>query len=223
MTLVEVLIVVALFGLAASATTLAFGALTRTQLRSACMKVSAAVHFAYNRAIADGNTLRVVLDANSQTLSIEEAHGKVVLASTDDPRLDEESVTEVAVDPWSAARARLEETFEPSFGRSPFQPLTGSNGEALDRYRNVSLGDNIRIMRMYLPHEPAPRDSGRGAIHFFPTGLTEHAVIHLSDGGEERIYSVEVHPLTGRSKVHNFAYEPEEPGEEGFHELEDPQ
>ncbi|MFW6197299.1 MAG: hypothetical protein ACOC5B_00405, partial [Myxococcota bacterium] len=150
--------------------------------------------------------------------------GKVVLARTDDPRFEEQGGSEqAAVDPWSAARARLQDTFEPSFGRSPFQPLTGSDGEALDRYRDVSLGDNIRIMRMYLPHEPAPRVSGRGAVYFFPTGLTEHAVIQLSDGGEERIYSVEVHPLTGRTNVHDFAYEPEEPGEEGFHELEDPQ
>jgi hypothetical protein len=33
-------------------------------------------------------------------------------------------------------------------------------------------------------------------------------VIQLSDGGEGR-YSVELHPLTGKAKIHSEAYEPD--------------
>ncbi|MFW6067508.1 MAG: pilus assembly FimT family protein [Myxococcota bacterium] len=222
MTLLEVMIVVTMLALATSVTTLAVGALTRTQLRSACMRVAAAAKFAYNRAIAEGKTLRVAIDTDSHQLSIEEARGQVFLADAEDPRGQEgEGDDEAAVDPWEAARTRLKDTFEPSFGRSPFQPLSGPDGDPLERYRNVELGDGIRVVRLYLPHEIDPRETGQGAVYFFPTGMTEHAVIQLSDGGEESIYSVEIHPLTGRARVHDFAYDPQELDEDDFVEVED--
>jgi hypothetical protein len=53
----------------------------------------------------------------------------------------------------------------------------------------------------------------------------EHAVVQLmkSDG---TVYSVEIHPLTGRGRVHNFAYEPdsiqdEDADDEDLSEVED--
>ena len=62
-------------------------------------------------------------------------------------------------------------------------------------------------MKLFVPHEPAPLDEGKGAIHFFPGGLTEHAVLQLSDGTDS-VYSVEVHALTGRCRVYPKAFEP---------------
>jgi general secretion pathway protein H len=44
-------------------------------------------------------------------------------------------------------------------------------------------------------------------VHFFAGGITEHAVLQLSDGAEA-IYSVEIHPLTGRARIYPDAYEP---------------
>jgi general secretion pathway protein H len=224
MTLIEVLVVIGLLALATATVTFSIGALTRTKLRSACMRVAAASSFAYNRAISDGNTLRVVIDMEGNHLSLEEARGQVTLARTNDPRrmeAEKDGEAHEAIDPWEAAKARLEKTFRPSFGRSPFRALTGRKGETLKRYQRVPLGDGIRVVQMLLPHEREPRFEGAGAIYFFPSGMTEHAVIQLSDGGD-RVYSVEIHPLTGRAKVHDFAYEPRVQAlEEGYDELRD--
>lgn len=223
MTLIEVLVVITLFALATGAVTMSLGALTRTKLRSACMRIVAASSFAYNRAVADGKTLRVIIDMEQGHLSIQQARSKVTLARTDDrerDRMDEEGVE--AVDPWAAAKAKLDEPFKPSFGRSPFGPLTRPDGQASSRHKNVPLGDGIRVVAMYLPHEREVRLSGTGAIYFFPSGLTEHAVVHLTDGGDDRVYAVEIHPLTGRGKVHNFPFEPPTGTlEEGFSEVRD--
>lgn len=224
MTLIEVLVVIALIALATGAVTMSVGALTRTKLRSACMRIVAASSFAYNRAVADGKTLRVIIDMEQGRLSIEEARTKVTLARADDPRrdrLDDEDDLD-AVDPWEAAKQRLEETYRPSFGRSPFGPLTRRDGQPSERHKNVPLGDGIRVAAMHLPHEREVRLGGRGAIYYFPTGFTENAVIHLTDGDDSRVYAVEIHPLTGRGKVHDFPFEPDANSlEEGLNEVRD--
>lgn len=208
MTLIEIMIVVLIIAIAATAMSFGFGALTRTRLRSGCVKIMAASRYAYNRAVSQGTTTRVLLDLDGNTLSIEEAHGRVTLARAGDPRREERSEEDTAaVDPWSAAQQRLEKTMRPSFGQSPFRPISTEGGEAISRFQPHPVGDGIQILRMLVPHEPEPRDAGKGAIYFFPHGMTEHAVVHLSDGNS--VYSVEIHPLTGRGKVHTFPFEPE--------------
>lgn len=228
MTLIEIMVVIVIMALAAVGVSMALGALTRTKLRSGCARIVAASRFAYNRAISTGNTVRVLIDVDEGTMAIEEAHGRVTLSRIDDPRreaAEEEGEDATVVDPWAAARARLETTIQPSFGASPFSPIAGRNGETLRKYQTQPIANGIRVVRLVLPHEPEPRDSGKGAIYFFPGGQTEHAVVQLGDRSDT-VYSVEIHPLTGRATVHNFAYEPElirdTDDEEDFSEVEDP-
>lgn len=211
MTLIEVMIVIVIIALASTGVTMALGGLTRTKLRSSCVKLMAASRFAYNRAVSQGNTVRLRINMEEGTMAIEEAHGQVTLSRVDDPRrenIDEESGEDgAAVDPWAAAQARLESTFEPTFGASPFGPITGPGGETLTRYQSQSIGSRVRVARLYLPHEPEPREQGTGSVYYFPGGQTENAVIQLTDGSET-VYSVEIHPLTGRAKLHDWAFEP---------------
>lgn len=229
--LVETLLVVALLALTASGMSFALGAVTRTHLRSACMRVTAAARFAYTRAIVKGNTVRVQLNADKHTIALQEAHGKVKLAAPDDERRQEMEGSKhdrAAVDPWEAARARLEKSIEPTFGRSPFGPIRSDDGTAIQRYKAEPVGEDIRVAKMFLPHEPEPVRAGTGSIYFFPGGRTEHAIIQLTDG--EAVYSVEIQELTGRARIHSEAYEPEnfdgellgEPPEESSSELEGP-
>lgn len=223
MTLIEVMIVVLIIAVAATGLSYGFGALNRTQLRSACMRLTAASRFAYNRAISRGTTVRIALDFAADTMAIEEAHGRVTLARTGDSRrqaIEDESEdgdTAVAVDPWEAARARLADTLHPSFGASPFEPISGR------RYTAQPIADGVEIERLVTPHEADPRERGTGHIYFFPHGQTEHAVVWLSDGGDT-VFSVEIHPLSGRARVRASAYEPEElivEGDESTSEVSD--
>jgi prepilin-type N-terminal cleavage/methylation domain-containing protein len=83
-----------------------------------------------------------------------------------------------------------------------FKPLAGRRGEKRE------LEGDTQFLRAFTPHEPTAREDGQAFIYFFPGGVTEHSVIQLFDG-DERIYSVEVHPLNGRAVIHPFEYEPE--------------
>lgn len=85
-----------------------------------------------------------------------------------------------------------------------FKPLPGKQGKS----RHLE-GDSSQFLRVFTPHDLDPREEGRAYLYFFPNGTAEHAFIQLSDG-DERIYTVEVHPLTGKSYFFNEEVEPED-------------
>src|SRR5688500_10509201 len=152
MTLIEIMVVVVIIALAATGVVWGVGAITRTSLRSACMTFTAAARYAYNRSIARGTTVRLVFDMDEEKMHFEEAHGRVTLARVDDARRAEIEEAEEeegdAVDPWAAAQARLGDVLRPSFGASPFTPMTG------DRYQARQLAGGVRLERLTVPHEP---------------------------------------------------------------------
>jgi type II secretory pathway pseudopilin PulG len=228
MTLIEIVIVVVIIALGASGLSFSLGAVTKANLRAGAGKLASAMRYSYNRAVMKGTTVRVSFDVPGSTFSIEEAHGGVTLArlDSDDARnepTDEGSAPLAAADPWAAAESRISNALKPNLGASPFSPLVDSEGKSISRYTKVSLGRRVQIVKLLVPHHPDPLEQGPGAVHFFPGGMTEHAVIHLSDGGDT-VYSIELHPLTGRSKIRAEAYEPrdflDDPDEDDISELD---
>jgi Tfp pilus assembly protein FimT len=210
MTLIEIIIVVVIMALSSVGITMSLGAMARANLKGGAGKLAGAMRFAYNRAIVQGNTVRVHFQIPGETISIEEARSGVLLASKQDKadkraQSDRDTVVD-AVDPWSAAEARIRTPDKPSIGASPFGPLTNADGEPIKRYTNISLGRGVEITKLMALHESEPRTSGEGAIHFFPGGLTEHAFVELSDG-RGIAYTVELNALTGRVRVHAKSYD----------------
>jgi len=202
-TLIEVILVVAIIAVVVTGATFGLGAITRTRLRSSAFKVTSAARFAYNRSLTQGTTTRLLFDFEKHTMAVQETDTPVTLAT----ETQLESDAGEAVDPWDLARARLEEPLSPVEPISPFQPIRNKSGKVLERYTAQPVGDAISILALITPHETDKRTDGEGALYFFPGGVTEHAVIQLTDSSDT-VYSVEIHPLTGNARIHNFAYEP---------------
>ena len=102
--------------------------------------------------------------------------------------------------------ASLDSTFRGNpLGYKPptFKALPGKRGKPR------KLEGETLFKRVFTPHESEEREDGRAYIYFFPTGLGEHAFVQLSDG-EDRVYTVETHPLSGKSFFYNEEREPEE-------------
>jgi general secretion pathway protein H len=57
---------------------------------------------------------------------------------------------------------------------------------------------HTHVMDVYTPRMDEPVTEGRAYIYFFPLGQSEAAIVHLSDEDGENIYSLVVHPITGR-------------------------
>ncbi len=220
LTLIEIMVVIVIMAMVVGGVSYGFSAVTRSKLRGTATNIGAAARVAYSYAISNGVTTRVVFDAAQRTIAIEQASGVVVLANPDD---EEGQASGGAIDPWAAARQRVETPQDPVHSPASFGPLTREDGSTMEKYQPSKLPGSVRYLRMYLPHEPSPRDDGVGAIYFFPNGTTEHAVIQLTDDSEH-VFSVEIHPLTARARVHSFAFEPEPIGDdpEDQSEVEDP-
>ncbi|MGB5695250.1 MAG: prepilin-type N-terminal cleavage/methylation domain-containing protein [Polyangiales bacterium] len=202
-TLIEVLLVIAIIAVVVTGATFGLGAVTRTRLRSSAFRVASAARFAYNRSLTHGTTTRLRFDLDANTMAVEETETPVTLAT--EAQLDGDAGD--AVDPWDLARSRLETPLNRIEPVSPFQPITNESGKVLERYGAQPIGDAISILALITPHETDKRTDGEGSIYFFPGGLTEHAVVQLTDSSET-VYSVEIHALTGDAQIHNFAYEP---------------
>jgi general secretion pathway protein H len=226
-TLIELLIVVCITALAATGLTMGIGALTRSKMRAAGMQVVAATRFAYGRSVARGSTVRLVFDLEHGSMKVDEAQGTVTLSrggserapSNDEDEGETEDDSASSVDPWEAARLRIEQPLEPSVGRSPFGAVEDVMGRALSMSTAKPLGDRVRVVKVITPHDPEPLTEGIGAVYFFPGGNSEHAVIQLANP-EDEVFSIEILPLTGRARIHPFAYEPESLTEED--EVRDP-
>ena len=213
-TLIEVILVVAIIAVVVTGATFGLGAITRTRLRSSAFRVMSAAQFAYNRSLTQGTTTRLLFDFEKNTMAVEESASPVTLAT--DEQLDSDEG--LAVDPWELAKAKLEEPLTPIEPSSPFGPIANQQGKVLERYKAKPIGDGVRVQALITPHETDSRTEGQGAVYFFPGGVTEHAVIQLSDASET-VYSIEIHPLTGNARIHNFAYEPIDELDQG--EVED--
>jgi hypothetical protein len=48
-----------------------------------------------------------------------------------------------------------------------------------------------------------PVTSGRAYLYFYPLGQTEPAIITLTDLEGTSVYSLVVHPITGRVRIYN--------------------
>lgn len=231
MTLVEILMVIVLFALIGSGTGVALGAVARARLRTACSRLISLSGSSYHQAIAKGMTVRILLDLGSHKFSVQQARqGMTLLRADKDANGADRSASandgdkppDTVVDPWEMARRRLKKSsfdkLEPVL--SPWEGLQGKDGEVLTRFQRKPLGDGVRIVKVWVPHEPVPKTSGQAALYFFPGGVTEHAVVQLADKSDN-IYSVEINALTGRGKVYNYAFEPEDLNDEAPKALKD--
>jgi prepilin-type N-terminal cleavage/methylation domain-containing protein len=221
-TLIEILVVVALLALAATAATIGLGSLTHGNLRATAMMISAGVRAGYGRAATTGQTVRLVLDLDSNKFWLEETLDRVVLDRDDETgnagaaesAEEAEAPTGGSARPATAADAEGGGVMEAPPPDTPaaidkegrrrarFRPIEGRRGEKREPKGTTKL------LAVYTAHERGRQESGRHALYFFPGGMTERAIIQIADPSGE-VYSVSVHPLTGRTRVDDVPVEPE--------------
>src|SRR5204863_7981153 len=72
----------------------------------------------------------------------------------------------------------------------------------------VHLKKGTKVQSVYTPRVTEPLTSGRAYVYFFPLGQTEPAIIVVSDQAGEAVFSLKVHPITGRVQVFNHESQP---------------
>ena len=73
--------------------------------------------------------------------------------------------------------------------------------------RTIKLKGGVKVASVITPRLAEATKQGMAYIYFFPQGHSEPAIVYFTDEEEEKVYSVVLHPLTGRSVVYSCEYE----------------
>jgi len=190
MTLIEIMLVILIMGLMISAVAMGAASLPRTRLRTSALRTASALRHSYVHALISGKATRLSLQLQSNQCLLEDSDD----AHTLDPPSRAQSLRDVA----NSANSLAEEMTElrPRAPRAVFR-----------RFQTLKLESGVFISRLYVEHEPQEREEGVGYVNFFAGGQSERALIQLRNTQGD-VYSVLLHPLTGRTEVFDRAVEP---------------
>lgn len=187
-TLVELLIVIALAALLATAAAPAVASITGANARKAAGEMAGAMRWLFDTAALRHTTCRLALDLD---------HGAFWAECVDPARSggrgpalggreDEDALAERFPDERSREVRRL-------LARTPF-------GVYADRtVKRRELPGGAALAEVWTPRVERPAEKGTAYVYFFPQGEAEAARVVVGDG--DHLYTVTLEPLTGRARV----------------------
>jgi len=215
-TLMEVMIVFAIVAAVTMLTVAGLRSFAKTDLRGSASRMAGAIRFLFDRASTTGKVHRLVLDFENRKYWAEVTDDPFIFAGGGRETHESRQKEAEAIAKEEEAKREAEEK-ESFFGNAipskyvpkPFIPKRAKFGNFRETaVKPVTLKSNVLIGDIYTPRLSEPMAEGRGYLYFFPLGMTEAAIIHLSDAKRETHYSLVVHPLTGRVSIKNHFVEP---------------
>ena len=218
-TLIEVLIVVTIGAILAGLAIRGLRSLRKADLREASAQMSGAMRYLFDRASTTGKIHRIVIDMETGTYWAEVSDDRFYIPREETVEQLQAREDKEAAEDEEAAQKRERAAREAESGKS-----AGANSSfdlsKLDvadfrpkRARFASFKDlalkpvklkKAKIRSVYTPRVTEPLTSGRAYVYFFPLGQTEPAIITLTaPDSDDTIYSLVVHPITGRVRIYN--------------------
>ena len=218
-TLIEVLLVVTIGAVLAGLAIRGLRSLRKADLREASAQMSGAMRYLFDRASTTGKSHRIVIDMETGTYWAEVSDDRFYIPREETVEQLQAREEKEATEDEEAAQKRERAAREAESGKS-----AGANSsfdlsklEVADfrpkRARFASFKDlalkpvklkKAKVRSVYTPRVTEPLTSGRAYVYFFPLGQTEPAIITLTDPeSDDTIYSLVVHPITGRVRIYN--------------------
>lgn len=214
-TLIEVMIAMGLVALMVTASVVGLRSLAKSDLRGAASRMSGAIRYLFDRASTTGKVHRLVLDFETGKYWAESSDDSFVFGSGKETEQSRRKEADKIAKEEEVKRemAEREAFYGASQIPSKYMPKAFIPKRAkFDAFREtvvkpITLKSGVVLADIYTPRLQKPLDSGKGYLYFFPLGMTEAAVIHLSDSKGQSFYTLIVHPLTGRVTVKNSRVE----------------
>jgi len=150
----------------------------RYYIRSSARKLAATMAFLYDSAVLNQRTYRIVYDLDNHKYWIESAAGELLIKEKE----EEEAF-------------QLDKEDEEEEGSKPkFQKPEGKLG------KETKLQKGVKFKSVILPRYEEPFTSGITYTYILPQGYVEETWIQLTDQ-EEKVYTITVNSLTGRTKI----------------------
>lgn len=209
-TLIEIVVALAVIGLIMGVAVGQMDRIFELEMKKTSNRLASTIRYLYNKAAMDRMYIRLVLDIEEQSYWVEATTDPFVLAREDSSRPRPQET-----------RKKEGEGVEASEGETPGgESAEGGGGAAaegevqkmkvpepkfgpIDSHllKPVKMPDMVFIKDLYVEHARGPIEGGKGAIHFFPNGYVERAVINLRDEEDTVNYSLETNPISGRVSI----------------------
>ena len=200
--------VISLIALVVGSVGAGFRALAKSDLRSSAAKMAGAVRYLFDRASTTGKVHRLVLDMDKDRYWAEVSDDRFIMAGGRETeasrKLEADKLAKEAADAKKLAdeKTGLDE-MQARYKPEPFRPKRAR----FDAFKEMVVKPvdlkGALIADVYTPRLAEPLEAGKAFIYFFPLGMTEAAIVHLTDKKGDTVYSLVVHPLTGRVQIKN--------------------
>lgn len=223
-TLLEIGVALLLIGVMIAVAVPTVNALVGAELKRSTGMMQGIIRDTYARAALSGHAHRLVIDLDNRSYWVERTEGNAVQPRklyelqdgggaklvVEDERLEGiESDTRDEAD-----RQKLALLSQPKWTIVPSPSESDLDDPKPQKLPSACAADEddgcVRFKKVWVEHLEEPARAGMVSITFFPGGYAEEAQITVTDEAEgERVYTLEVHPLTAEVFVHDD--EPEIP------------
>jgi general secretion pathway protein H len=213
-TLLEILIVLVIISLISGMSIRGLRSLTKSDLRANTSRLSGAVRYLFDRASTTGKYHRLVIDVDEGRYWAEVSDDRFYIPREPETEASQKKLAELQAKlddkerqtaDMSAASGGFDMT---KIQPQDFRPKKVRFGAFKETTLKAVKMKNTKVMDVFTPRLAEPVTKGRAYVYFFPLGQTEPAIIHLSDPAQETIYSLVVHPITGRVRIYNEYVQP---------------
>ena len=228
-TLIEVMVALMIVALIATIGVKGFRTVSKSSLREGSSHMAGAIRFLFDRASITGKYHRLVIDLNEGRYWAEVSDDRFYAPNQaeSEPERRKREEKEDAVEEEERKRKEKQQLLYGSNSSSSSSASSSSSfdmskmevGEFRPRrarfaafketaLKPVTLKKEVRIKSVYTPRMTDPVTAGRVYLYFYPLGQTEPAVITLTDKSGESVFSLVVHPITGRVRIYNEEVRP---------------
>jgi len=219
------MVALAILALLAGASIKGLRGLAKSDLRAGSAQLSGAIRYLFDRASTTGKHHRLVLDLSDGKYWAEVSDDRFYVPHEGETEreLREREAKEAEKD--EDLRKRREERLRserdgkglPASSSFDYSKMEAGDFEPKrPRFaafkelalKPIKLKSKVVLRSVYTPRVVDPITEGRAYIYFFPLGQTEPAILTLSDPKGTAFYSLVVHPITGRVKIHNQQIQP---------------
>ena len=227
-TLIEVMVALMIVALIATIGVKGFRTVSKSSLREGSSHLSGAIRFLFDRASITGKYHRLVIDLNEGRYWAEVSDDRFYAPNQAESESDRQK-REAKEDAAEEEERKRQERQQMLYGQSGASSSSSTSssfdmskmevGEYRPRrarfaafketaLKPVTLKKDVRIKSVYTPRMTDPVTAGRVYLYFYPLGQTEPAIITLTDKLGESVFSLVVHPITGRVKIYNVEVKP---------------
>ena len=183
-TLIEIMIVVLIIALMMGLGVAVLFPGNEAKLRDQSSKIAGTVKFLYNEAAIKNRYYRLSFDLDSQSYRVESSDQPYLVRMVDEAQKKKEADKDPEASP------------EAEFAQEEGLLVQATKLPAGIKFKDISV-----------MHLPARVEQGKVEIYFFPNGFVEPSVINLTDEDEENFYSLQLNPMTGRTRIRSEYFE----------------